>query len=141
MITAPREPAVASRIPLAVVSSGLRVKVIAIDGIDPHVVDELAGASRLAALSSALGRARGLVLDGLRIARPGARVDDDCHGQPPAVHGVTELETRRVAGVQGTIANASESPLTRALRGATDLLRLTRPSVASGHERKVKTMW
>jgi hypothetical protein len=143
VITAPREPAAASRIPLAVVSSGLRVKVIAIDGIDPQVVDQLARTSRLPALSSALGRARAeLVVDEGNASRDPARVwTTIATGQPPAVHGVTELETRRVAGVQGTIANASESPLTRALRGATDLLRLTRPSVASGHQRKVKTTW
>jgi hypothetical protein len=62
-------------------------------------------------------------------------------GQPASVHGVTELETRRVAGVQGTVSGSGKSVLAASIRTATDLVRLTRPSVASGHERKVKTMW
>ena len=144
VVTAPREPVAATRTALAVVSSGLRVKVVAIDGIDPHVVDELAAAGRLPALSLALrGAARAqLALDETNASRDPARVwTTIATGQPPAVHGVTELETRRVAGVQGTMAGRTESRLGRSLRGATDLLRLTRPSVASGHERKSKTMW
>ena len=143
LVTAPREPAAAGRIPLAIVSSGLRVKVIAIDGVDPRVIDELAEAGRLPALSPALegSRAR-LTLDETNTSRDPARVwTTIATGQPPAVHGVTELETRRVAGVQGTMAGGSESRLARSIRGATDLLRLTRPSVASGHERKSKTVW
>lgn len=143
VITAPREPLAASRSPLAVVSSGLRVKVIAIDGIDPQVVDELAAAGRLPALSPSLRGARAqLALDETNSSRDPARVwTTIATGQPPAVHGVTELETRRVAGVQGTMSGGSESPLARSIRGATDLLRLTRPSIASGHERKAKTLW
>jgi type I phosphodiesterase/nucleotide pyrophosphatase len=143
VITAPREPAGAMTPPLTVVSSGLRVKVIAIDGIDPQVIDELTGAGRLPALSASLRGARAqLALDETNGSRDPARVwTTIATGQPPAVHGVTELETRRVAGVQGTIAGGSESPLARSIRGATDLLRLTRPSIASGHERKAKTVW
>jgi hypothetical protein len=143
VVTAPREPAAAARTPLAVVSSGVRVKVIAIDGVDPHVVDELAAAGRLPALSPALHGARAqLTLDEPNSSRDPARVWTTVGtGQPPAVHGVTELETRRIAGVQGTMAGGGESRLARSIRGATDLLRLTRPSVASGHERKSKTMW
>ncbi len=143
VVTAPRASGTTTRIPLAVVSSGLRVKVIAIDGIDPHVVDELAGAGRLPAFSPALNRARAqLALDETTSSRDPARVwTTMATGQPPAVHGVAELETRRVAGVLGTMPGGSESALGRSIRGATDLLRLTRPSIASGNERKAKTMW
>jgi hypothetical protein len=143
IITAPREPVAATRPALAVVPSGVRVKVIAIDGIDPQLVDELAAAARLPALSPTLRGARAqLALEETNSSRDPARVwTTMATGQPPAVHGVTELETRRVAGVQGTVSGSSESPLARSIRGATDLLRLTRPSIASGHERKAKTMW
>ena len=51
------------------------------------------------------------------------------------------LETRRVAGMQGSVAIAQPSPLGRAIRGATDLVRLTRPAIASGSERRAKTFW
>lgn len=143
VITAPSERAAASRIPLAVVSSGLRIKVIAIDGVDPHLIDELAARNRVPALSRALSGTRAqLVGDQTSASRDPARVwTTIATGQPPAVHGITELETRRVAGVQGTITGGDQSPLSQSLRGATDLLRLTRPSIASGQERKVKTVW
>ena len=74
-------------------------------------------------------------------AGPGAGLDDDCDGaaaRSACVHG---LETRRVAGVQGSFATDQRSGIGRALRDVTDLLRLTRPSVASGSERRVKTFW
>jgi hypothetical protein len=49
------------------------------------------------------------------------------------------LETRRVAGVQGRVP--LERTAARVVSAATDLLRLTTPSVASGTERQEKTFW
>src|SRR5262249_22918206 len=43
--------------------------------------------------------------------------------------------------LQGSLAADKRSRLGTTLRAATDLLRLTRPSIASGHERRVKTLW
>ena len=51
------------------------------------------------------------------------------------------LETRRVAGVQGSFAAGQPGSIGKAMGTVTDLLRLTRPSVASGSERRVKTFW
>ena len=143
VITAPREAATTGRIPLAIVSSGVRVRVIAIDGVDPRIVDELAAAGRLPSLSRLVSGARArLALDGTVASRDPARVwTTIATGTTPEVHGVSGLETRRVAGVQGTVAVGESSGLSRSIRGATDLLRLTRPSVASGNERRVKTLW
>ena len=56
------------------------------------------------------------------------------------MHGVHGIETRRVAGVQGTVA-AGGGALGDVVRAATDLVRLTRPSVASRDERRSKTFW
>jgi hypothetical protein len=53
---------------------------------------------------------------------------------------VLGIETRRVAGVQGSVG-AGGGAVGRALRAATDLVRLTRPSVASRNERRAKTIW
>jgi hypothetical protein len=39
------------------------------------------------------------------------------------------------------VAVSGPSPLAHALRGATDLVRLTRPAIASRSERRVKTFW
>jgi hypothetical protein len=46
-----------------------------------------------------------------------------------------------VAGLQGALSPGEASPLGRAVRAATDLIRLTRPAIASGTERRQKTMW
>jgi hypothetical protein len=129
--------------PLTVVPSGLRVRVLAIDGFDAHILDELSRAGRVPALATAFAGG------GIALQTPDGTLNEDpariwttiATGQPPEVHGVEGLETRRVAGVQGTVPVTAPSAVARAVRGATDLVRLTRPSIASGTERRVKTFW
>ena len=120
--------------PLTVVSSGRAVRVIAIDGFDPAMYDSFAGdlSSRVIA-----ARARLQPQDTSDPARAWTTI---ATGTSPDVHGVHGIETRRVAGVQGTIA-AGEGTVPRTLRAVTDLVRLTRPSVASRDERRAKTVW
>ena len=138
--TAPAESPRRDTPRLAVVSPGVRLIVVAIDGFDPHVFDSLRASGTVPALARL-------------IARGAARVaSDDSHdparawttlatGQPPDVHGVRSLETRRVAGIAGSVASGEESALARTLRAATDLFWLTRPSIASGAELRAKTFW
>ncbi len=143
VITAPTEPETTRPAPLAIVSSGMRVRAIAIDGVDPRVIEELADAGRLPSLSRLIrgARARLTIADTAQSRDPARVWTTIATGTTPDVHGVSGLETRRVAGVQGTVAVGESSRLGRSIRGATDLLRLTRPSVASGTERRVKTVW
>lgn len=136
-------PAPASQGPapnLAVVSPGVRVRVIAIDGFDPAAMAALTPAGRVPNLSRTLaggsirlaaGEARDPARDWTTIAT----------GQPADVHGVHGLETRRVAGLQGSVTSSRQEGIVRALRGATDMLRLTSPSTASGAELRSKTIW
>ncbi len=126
--------------PLTVVSSGLGARVFAIDGFDPAVFGELRTAGRLPALARAFDAAHArLAADA---TRDPARVwTTIATGQPADVHGVSALETTRVAGLQGALSSGAASPLVRAVRTATDLIRLTRPAIASGTERRQKTMW
>lgn len=140
LIAAPAAPRDLAAPNLAVVSPGLRVRVIAIDGFDPAVMNRLSAEERLPNLTGAFA--------GGVITIPAAAVRDPARdwttiatGQPPDVHGVHGLETRRVAGLQGAVASAAEGGLVRALRGASDMLRLTRPSTASGAELRSKAMW
>jgi Type I phosphodiesterase / nucleotide pyrophosphatase len=131
---------------LTVVSGGLRVRLLAIDGFDPAVFDALASDGRLPALAEAFGGARARLalndspsdVERLDPARLWTTI---ATAQPAAIHGVQTLETRRVAGMQGTLQAAGESTVGRLIGASTDLLRLTRPSVASGSERKEKTFW
>jgi hypothetical protein len=127
---------------LTVVPTGLRVRVIAIDGFDARIFDSLSASGRLPALTAGLGRARVQLESRTGDAGDPARVwTTVATGQPPDVHGVQGLETRRLAGVHGSVAIAQPSPLGRAIRGATDLVRLTSPAIASGSERRAKTFW
>jgi hypothetical protein len=125
---------------LTVVSSGLRVRVLAIDGFDAGVFSQLSAAGRVPALSAAFNLAQArLAIDSTR--DPARTWTTIATGQPPEVHGVAGLETTRVAGVQGAVSSGGQSTLARAVRTATDLIRLTRPAIASGTERRQKTMW
>ena len=110
--------------PLTVVSSGARLRLIAIDGFDPAVFDTLSAAGRLPALTPALAGARRLSLPTTSAqalaAGSGARVDDHRDRRSrPDVHGVHSLETRRVAGLTGILHAGDDSTAGRLL-GAVD---------------------
>jgi hypothetical protein len=127
---------------LTVVPSGLRVRVIAIDGFDARVFEDLSSRGRVPALTAAFGGALARLDQGSAQAEDPARIwTTVATGQPPEVHGVQQLEMRRVAGTQGSVPAEERSPLARAIRGATDLVRLTRPAIASGSQRRAKTFW
>jgi hypothetical protein len=139
LVAAPQPSAVQPAPTLAVVSPGLRVKVIAIDGFDPEVARSVASQGRAPTLARLLSAGSvSLAPDDVR--DPARAWTTVATGQPVEVHGVYGLETRRVAGVQGAVTS-SESGLGHAIRGATDLLRLTSPSTASGADLRSKTFW
>ncbi len=128
--------------PLTVVSSGLRVRAIAIDGFDPRIFDELSSLGRMPTLAAIFRGAFARLASAASEPADPARIwTTVATGQPPTVHGVRVLETRRVTGVQGSVPAEEGSAVLRAIRGATDLVRLTRPSIASGSERRAKTFW
>lgn len=123
---------------LGVVSPGLRIRLFAIDGFDPSIVEALRAEGRIPTLTRIFSG--GTVQIAPEDVRDPARTwTTIATGQPADVHGVEGLETRRVAGLQGSVT--AEGGLSRSIRGATDLLRLTRPSTASGAELRAKTFW
>lgn len=123
--------------PLTVVSTGQRVRLIAIDGFDPAIDAQLKPV--LPHLGLALGGARA-ILDAQETSDPARAWTTIATGVAPEQHGVHAIETRRVAGVRGVLA-AGGGTLGRVIGGATDMVRLTRPSIASRDERQAKTMW
>lgn len=126
---------------LTVVPSGLRIRVVAIDGFDPRIFGELVAAGRVPSLAAAF-TGPVVILESDDDTSDPARVwTTIATGQPARVHNVQSLETRRVAGVAGSVTGAEHSAMAQAIRGATDLLRLTRPAIASGSERRAKTFW
>ena len=140
--TAPAESSQTRTAALTVVPSGVRVRVLAIDGLDPTVFEELRASKQVPFLSAVLGAATASL--NLPIAEtdrrdPARAWTTIATGQPVDRHGVYGLETRRVAGVQGRVP--LERTAARVVSAATDLFRLTTPSVASGTERQEKTFW
>lgn len=132
----PNEPPV----PLTVRSSGARVIVLAIDGFDVQLHERLRpgpGASAPVSLFTAFDAARADLapFDSRDPARLWTTV---ATGVRPETHGVDSLETRRVKGLQGRLGPGSTGQV---IGAATDLLRLTRPAIASNFERRVKTFW
>jgi hypothetical protein len=118
---------------LTVISNGRTIRLIAIDGFDAAMFDAFVG--DLPARFPEM-RAR---IDPQDTSDPARAWTTIATGVPPDIHGVHAIETRRVAGLQGHIANAG--PIVAAVGAATDLLRLTRPSIASRDERRVMTLW
>lgn len=135
-------PAPAHDVPppnLAVVSPGVRVRVIAIDGFDPAVMERLAAEGRVPRLAGVMSGGAVRISAGA-VRDPAREWTTIATGQPPDVHGVHGLETRRVAGLRGSVTSGG-SGLGRTLRATTDVLRLTRPSTASGDQLRSKTIW
>ncbi len=120
--------------PLTVVSTGRSLRAVAIDGFDPAMWDTFA-----AKLGDGFAGSR-LRLQAQDTSDPARAWTTIATGEPADVHGVRGIETRRVAGVQGSLATGGGG-IARTVRAATDLVRLTRPSVASRDERRSKTVW
>jgi hypothetical protein len=123
--------------PLTVASaSARRVRLIAIDGFDPAIYAQLRDS--LPNLKFAFG-GRHVALQAQDTSDPARAWTTIATGVTPEAHGVHAIETRRVAGVRGVIAPGRG--LAQLIGAATDIVRLTRPSVASREERKAKTIW
>ena len=138
---------------ITVRSKGIPVVVIAIDGFDAQLHERLRSALSTRPDSSVQANSllRREALD-LFTMFGGARADlapadstDPARlwttistGVGPDAHGITSLETRRIAGLQGRLGGGSSVQI---IDAATDMLRLTRPAIASNVERRVKTLW
>ncbi|PYR89861.1 MAG: hypothetical protein DMF84_22875 [Acidobacteria bacterium] len=125
------------RPPLTVASVGQRIRLIAIDGVDTTIYAQLKPSLRH--LGSALGDVRA-ILSAQDTSDPARAWTTIATGVSPERHGVHAIETRRLAGVRGVLT-AGGGAIGRVIGGATDMVRLTRPAIASRDERQAKTMW
>jgi hypothetical protein len=123
--------------PLTVVPTDQHLLVLAIDGLDVATITRLREAGRLPTFEALLsGAVAELASDS---DRDPARVwTTIATGQPPERHGIRTLESRQVAGLEGRLNPASRW---RIVTAATDLIRLTRPAIASGDERLIPAFW
>jgi hypothetical protein len=127
---------VVERPPLAVVGSMAPLRLIALDGFDRATYERLK--ESLPNLTAAFGGLQA-ALQPQDTSDPARAWTTIATGMKPEAHGVHALETRRVAGLRGALTARGDR--LRAIATATDLLRLTRPSVTSASDRKAKTVW
>lgn len=122
----------------AVVPTGVRVVLVGIDGFDPELyarwsAEAATGGTPVLERLTITATSEGATGD------PAATWTTVATGVPPERHRVVGMQSRRVLGLQGLID--PRSSLARALGGATDLLRLTRPAPVSGLARRYKMIW
>jgi hypothetical protein len=118
--------------------TGVRLTVVAVDGLDLAFLEDLVAANRVPAFSRLLSGAR-LQLPPSDAPDPARTWTSLATGQGADVHGVSGIETRAVSGMDGTVPESSG--LTGVLAAATDLVRLTRPTLTTGLQRRAKTLW
>ena len=136
--TAPSTSPASTAPPLAVVATGARVVVLAIDGVDVATLARLSAEGVTPTLAALTSQARASLSNDAD--RDPARVwTTIATGQLPERHGIRALEARQLAGVEGRLS--AESPGLAMLTAATDVLRLTSPSITSGDERRLPAFW
>lgn len=133
--TASGEGPAPAPIPLTVINSH-PIRLIALDGFDPATYDELA--PTLPNIGFALEGSR-VRLEAQDTSDPARAWTTIATGMPPEMHGVRSIETRRVAGLRGVLAR--DGSAARIVAAASDLVRLTQPSVATSEQRRAKTIW
>ncbi len=108
------------------------------------VLDDVVASGRIPSLARALSGTRATLEleDSIGSPRPGARVDHDRdrdRRQRFTASMVSKPGASQACRARWPPKNSRGSA--QSIRASTDLLRLTRPSIASGNERRVKTLW
>lgn len=135
---APVSTPAAPTLQITVVPTGVRAVVVAIDGVDVPTLARLRQTGALPIFDRLFAGATAPIT--VSADRDPAQVWTTlATGQPPARHGIRALEGRQLAGVDGRVG--AGAPGLSMLTTATDLLRLTRPTIASGDERRVPGFW
>jgi hypothetical protein len=126
----------------AVVPTGLRVRVLAVDGLERRMAEHLIGGGEMPALGALLASGARARLRAEPERVPAIVWTTIATGRGPEAHGIQSADTRRIAGLRTPVSlDAEKSPFASALGAATDLLRLTRPQPPSAALRSVKTFW
>jgi hypothetical protein len=126
----------------AVVPTGLRVRVLGIDGLERRMAEHLVEGGQMPALGALLASGARARLPAEPERVPAIVWTTIATGRGPEAHGIHSADTRRIAGLRTPVSlDAERSPFASALGAATDLLRLTRPQPPSAVLRSVKTFW
>jgi Type I phosphodiesterase / nucleotide pyrophosphatase len=126
----------------AVVPTSLRVRLLAIDGLERRMAEELVGRGEMPALAALVARGAHARLRAEPERVPAIVWTTIATGRGPAAHGILSADTRRITGLRTPVSLETQTgSLASALGRATDLLRLTRSQPAGAALRSVKTFW
>jgi hypothetical protein len=143
LAVAPRlRPAAARGPDFAVVPTGLRVRLVAVDGLERRMTHALVGRGELPALAALIARGARAHLRAEPERVPAIVWTTIATGRGPLAHGILAADTRRLTGLRTPVSlDADASSFAAALSRAADLARLTRAQPASASLRSVKTFW
>jgi hypothetical protein len=126
----------------AVVPTGLRVRVLGIDGLERRMTEQMLARGEMPALAGLVERgAHGrMAVEPERI--PAIVWTTVATGRGPEAHGIQSTGARRLAGMRTAVSlDQAGGRLAAALGDAADVLRLTRAQPPSSVLRSVKTFW
>ncbi|MFN8095041.1 MAG: alkaline phosphatase family protein [Vicinamibacteria bacterium] len=126
----------------AVVPTGLRVRVVAVDGLERGMATQMMTRGEMPALAALVARGAHAALRAEPERVPAIVWTTVATGRGPEAHGIQSAEARRVAGLRTPVGlDGEKGPFASALGAATDLLRLTRKQPPSAALRSVKAFW
>jgi Type I phosphodiesterase / nucleotide pyrophosphatase len=126
----------------AVVPTGVRVRVVGIDGLERRMTEQMLARGAMPHLAHLLasGAHARLRVEPERV--PAIVWTTIATGRGPEAHGVRAVGARRLAGMTTAVGfDSAGGRLLSALGDAADLLRLTRPQPPTSVLRGVKTFW
>jgi hypothetical protein len=125
----------------AVRPTGLTVRLLAVDGLDRRLADEMIARGEMPNLQALIAAGAHAPLRPEPEQVPAIVWTTIATGRGPAAHGITSAGARHLPGMRTPVPLADETRLSRAVGVATDLLRLTRTRPASSVLRGAKTFW
>jgi hypothetical protein len=126
----------------AVIPTGLRVRVLGIDGLERRMTEQMTARGEMPKLAALLARGASGRLRAEPERVPAIVWTTIATGRGPEAHGIQATSARRVAGLRTPLAfGTGEGPIAAALTRTTDVLRLTRNEPATSVLRGVKAFW
>ncbi|PYQ46601.1 MAG: hypothetical protein DMF77_00275 [Acidobacteria bacterium] len=125
----------------AVVPTGLQVRVLGIDGLDRRMADQMIARGEMPYLQALLAGGAHAVLRPEPEQVPAIVWTTIATGRGPEAHGIHSTGARRLPGMRMPMPITGNDPFARALRSATDVLRLGRAQPATSVLRGAKTFW
>jgi hypothetical protein len=125
----------------AVVPTGVRVRVLGIDGLDRRMADQMIARGEMPRLQALLAGGAHAILRAEPEQVPAIVWTTIATGRGPEAHGIRSTGARRLPGMRVPMPLTGDDPFARALVRATDVLRLARAQPATSVLRGAKTFW